>query len=252
VLGKDFEGTVEATGPGVNGFAVGDPPFGVVSNPSMLNTRSFAEFVAVPETPHITHIPEGLDVAQAGALGLAGTAALQAVEEVAPAAGEAVLISGATGGVGSIAVQLAANRGATVIATAKPGRESEFVRGLGATHAADYSGDLTAAVRAIRPGGVDAVIHLAGDFMALAELLVPNGRFSSTLGVGPDQLTSRSLTAFPVMANPDVAALESLAAEVVAGRLRVQIQQSYSLENAGQAMADFGAGTLGKLGITIE
>jgi NADPH:quinone reductase-like Zn-dependent oxidoreductase len=252
VLGKDFAGTVEATGPGANLFAVGDPVFGVVFNPTPLNTRSFAEFLAVPETLHITHIPGGLDVSQAGALGLAGTAALQAVEAVLPAAGETILISGATGGVGSIALQLAAARGATVIATAKPGKEAEFVRGLGAAHAVDYTGDLAKAVREIRPEGVDAAIDLAGDAMVLADLLVPNGRLSSTLGVGPDQLENRSVAATSVMANPEVATLERLVADVVAGRLRIPIQQTYSLEDAGQAMAAFGSGTLGKLGITLN
>jgi NADPH:quinone reductase-like Zn-dependent oxidoreductase len=252
VLGKDFAGTIEALGPGADRFAVGDPVFGVVFNPTPLNTRSFAEFVAVPEAPNIASIPAGLDVSQAGSLGLAGTAALQAVEAVSPSLGDFVLISGATGGVGAFAVQLAAAGGATVIATARPGREAEFVQNLGAAHAVDYTGDLAATVRAIRPNGVDAAIHLAGDFLVLADLLVPNGRLSSTLGVGPEQLGGRAIVATSIMASPDVATLERLAADVVAGRLRVPIQQSYSLEDAGQAMVDFGAGTLGKLGITVE
>lgn len=252
VLGKDFAGTIEALGPGADRFAVGDPVFGVVFNPTPLNTRSFAEFVAVPETPNIASIPSGLDVSQEGALGLAGTAALQAVEAVSPSPGDFVLISGATGGVGAFAVQLAAAEGATVIATARPGREAEFVQNLGAAHAVDYTGDLAATVRAIRPNGVDAAIHLAGDFLVLADLLVPNGRLSSTLGVGPEQLGGRAIAATSVMANPDVATLERLAANVVAGKLRVPIQKTYSLDNVGQAMTDFRAGTLGKLAIAIE
>src|SRR5918992_3444772 len=129
VLGKDFAGTVEAPGPGVSRFAAGDPVFGVVSNPTCLDTRAFAEFVAVPEGTYVSR-PDGLGVAQAGALGLAGTAALQAVEAVAPTAWETVLVSGATGGVGAYAVQLAAAPGATVIATARPGADADFVRGL--------------------------------------------------------------------------------------------------------------------------
>ena len=242
VLGKDFAGEVAATGPGVPRFAAGDPVFGVVMDPTGLDTRALAEFVAVPD---------GLDVTQAGALGLAGAAALQAVEAVAPAAGDAVLVSGATGGVGAFAVQLAAARGAAVIATAKPGEDAGFVRDLGAAHVVDYTGDLPAQVRAIRPGGVDAVIHLAGDGAQLADLLAPGGRFASTLGVGPDQLAGRELRATAVMANPDAATLDRLAGEVVAGRLRVPIQRNYPLEAVGEAMADFGAGTRGKLAISL-
>jgi NADPH2:quinone reductase len=251
ILGKDFAGTVEANGPGSNKFAIGDSVFGVVFNPTALNTRAFAEFVAVPEQPNIVRIPDGLDLAPAGAIGLAGTAALQAVKAIASAAGETVLISGATGGVGAISVQLAATRGATVIATARPGNEAEFVQGLGAAHTVDYAGELIAAVRAIRPEGVDGIIHLAGDGVALAELLVPNGRFASTLGVGPDQLAGRLLTATSVMANPETSILEQLASAIVAGELRVPIHRTYSLDQIGQAMADFGGGTLGKLAIAV-
>ncbi len=175
VLGKDFAGAVEAVGSGVTGFAVGDRVFGVVSDPSPLNSRSFAEYLAVPAGPHLTRIPEGVDFAAAGVLGLAGAAALQAVDAVAPAAGETVLVSGATGGVGAYAVQLAAARGATVIATARPGDDADFVRGLGAAHSVDYTGDVAAQVRAIRPNGVDVVLHFAGDGAQLGELLVPGG-----------------------------------------------------------------------------
>src|SRR5215208_3072997 len=154
VLGKDFAGTVEAVGSGVTNFAAGDRVFGVVSDPSPLSSRSFAEYLAVPAGSNLTRIPEGVDFAAAGVLGLAGTAALQAVDAIAPAAGETVLISGATGGVGAYVVQLVAARGATVIATAKPGDEENFVRDLGASHGVDYTGDVAEQVRAIRPGGV--------------------------------------------------------------------------------------------------
>ena len=184
VLGKDFAGTVEAVGSGVTGFAAGDRVFGVVSDPSPLSSRSFAEYLAVPAGPNLTRIPEGVDFAAAGVLGLAGTAALQAVDAIAPTAGETVLVSGATGGVGAYAVQLVAARGATVIATAKPGEDAAFVRDLGASHSVDYTGDVAAQVRAIRPNGVDAVLHFAGDGAQLGELLVPGGR----LGLDADHV----------------------------------------------------------------
>jgi NADPH:quinone reductase-like Zn-dependent oxidoreductase len=252
VLGKDFAGTVEAVGAGVTDFAAGDRVFGVVSDPSPLNSRSFAEYLAVPAEPNLTRVPEGVDFATAGVLGLAGTAALQAVDEVAPAAGETVLVSGATGGVGAYAVQLAAARGATVIATAKPGDEEDFVRDLGASHSVDYTDDVAEQVRAIRPDGVEAVLHFAGDGAALGELLVSGGRLASTLIMSPDQLPVPNARVSGVFANPDTATLDRLAADVVAGRLRVPIQRTYQLDELGQAMADYTAGTRGKLAVSVS
>src|SRR5215212_10196182 len=210
VLGKDFAGTVEAVGAEVTDFAAGELVFGVVSDPSPLSSRSFAEYLAAPAGPNLTRVPEGVDFAAAGVLGLAGSAALQAVDAVAPAAGETVLISGATGGVGAYAVQLAAARGATVIATAVPGDEEDFVRDLSASHGVDYRGDVAEQVRAIRPGGVEAVLHFAGDGAALGELLVSGGRLASTLIMFPDQLPVPNASVSGVFANPDAATLDRL------------------------------------------
>lgn len=251
VVGKDFAGTVTAVGPNVSRFSVGDQVFGVVSKP-FVGDGSYGEYIAIPEDSTITHVPAGLDLLTVGALGLAGTAALMTVEAVAPTTGESVLVSGATGGVGAFAVQLAAARGAEVIATAQPGEEADFVRSLGATHVVDYTGDLVAAVRIIRPQGVDAVVHLAGDALQLADLLVAGGRIASLLGISPEQLGDRPVTATTVMADATAARLDYLAAEVVAGRLRVPVQRTYTLEEVPQALADFGAGKLGKLGIAIR
>ena len=252
VLGKDFAGTVEAVGSGVTGFAAGDRVFGVVSDPSPLSSRSFAEYLAVPAGPNLTSIPESVDFAAAGVLGLAGTAALQAVDAIAPAGGETVLVSGATGGVGAYAVQLVAARGATVIATARPGEDAAFVRDLGASHSVDYTGDAAAQVRAIRPNGVDAVLHFAGDGAQLGELLVPEGRLASTLIMSADQLPLPNARVVPVFASPDVATLDRLAAEVAADHLKTPIQRTYRLDEVGQAMADFAAGTRGNLAIAVD
>jgi NADPH:quinone reductase-like Zn-dependent oxidoreductase len=249
VLGKDFAGVVDAVGQGATGLDVGDAVFGVVMRPT-LGQGGFAEYVVVSQGYGIARIPEGLDHDRAGALGLAGTASLNAVEAVAPVAGETVLISGATGGVGAYAIQLVAARGATVIATAKPGTETEFVTSLGATHAVDHP-DLVAQVRAIAPAGVQAALHLAGDGAALAELLAHGGRFASTMHFTPDEPTERDIKANTVMANPDPATLTILADHVVAGRLRVPIAKVYPLADTAQAIADFTSGTLGKLGIAV-
>ncbi|TDO46839.1 NADPH:quinone reductase-like Zn-dependent oxidoreductase [Kribbella sp. VKM Ac-2527] len=250
VLGKDFAGTVEAVGEGVTEFAAGDPVFGVVAKP-FLGAGSLAEYVVVPAGSGVARIPDGVSVTDAGALGLAGAAALDSLAAVEPAEGETVLIAGATGGVGAIAVQYAAARGARVIATALPGAQADFVRSLGANvHVVDYTGDLAAQVKDFAPSGVDVALHLAGDGQAVAELVRAGGRVASTLGFGPDAVAGRDLTVVPVMADANAATLERLAADVAAGRLRVPVTTTYPLEQAPQAFADFGAGSLGKLGIT--
>ena len=121
----------------------------------------------------VTRVPSGVDARAAAVIGLAGIAAHDALEALDVQRGETVLISGATGGVGSIALQLAVAAGATVIATARPGQEEEeYVRGLGAAHTVDYTGDVVAAVRAIAPQGVDKALHAVGDAAAIGKVLV--------------------------------------------------------------------------------
>lgn len=247
VLGKDFAGTVEAVGEGVARFGVGDAVFGVVMKP-VLGEGAWGESVVVGEQYGVTRVPDGLDLSIAGALGLAGTAAINAVDAISLRPGDTVLVSGATGGVGSMAVQYAAAAGAHVIATARPGAEAEFVHELGAKDAVDYTADLPAQTRAIAPEGLTAVLHFAGDGTQLAGLLAPDGRLASTLGFGSDQHPG----ATAIMANPDPATLDRLAADAAAGRVRVPVSATYSLADVPEALARFSAGKLGKLGIAVS
>src|SRR3954470_20641546 len=129
VLGKDFAGIVEAVGEGVTRFAPGDAVLGVVTK-AHLGDGGFGELLVVHEGDFITAVPDGLDLHSAGALGLAGTAALDTLAAAGVQAGQTALVSGATGGVGALAVQYAAAAGATVIATARPGEEADFVTEL--------------------------------------------------------------------------------------------------------------------------
>lgn len=248
-LGKDFAGTVEAVGEGVQRVA-GENVFGVVMKP-VVSDGSFGDYVVVGEGYGVAAIPEGLDFARAGALGLAGSAAAGAVDAIAPAAGHTVLIVGATGGVGAYAIQLAAAAGSTVIATARPGQETDFVLGLGAAHAVDHSADLAAAVRSVAPEGVTSAIHLAGDPAQVAALVAAGGRLASTLGFGPEQAQDLPITATSVMADPDTATLDRLAAAAAAGTLQVPIGAAYPLESVAEALGAFGAGSLGKIGVTV-
>jgi NADPH:quinone reductase-like Zn-dependent oxidoreductase len=246
VLGKDFAGTVEQVGDGVTRFSVGDPVFGVVTK-AFLGDGAFGEYVLVGDQLGIAAVPDGLDMASAGALGLAGTAAFDAIAAIAPQPGETVLVSGATGGVGAITIQYAVAAGAVVIATAAPGAQTEFVRDLGATHVVDYTQDLVAQVRAIAPDGVSAVVHLAGDASVVAGLLAEGGRLASTLGFGADQ----NPRATAVMASPEAATLDRLAGDAASGQIRVPITRTYDLSELAQGIAAFPAGTLGKLGVSL-
>ena len=226
----------------------GEVVLGVVIK-AALGDGAFGEYVTAPEA-YTARVPAGLDLTVAGALGLAGTAALAAVNAVAPLPGETVLISGATG-VGGFAVQLAAARGAYVVATARPGEDDTYLRDLGAHHTVDFTGDVPAAVAALRSGGIHAVVHLAGDGLELADLLVPGGRIASTLGLSGDQLNGRAVQATPVLALPASRTLGRLAADALYGQLSVPVQRTYVLADVPRAVADFAAGTRGKLAISV-
>lgn len=246
VLGKDFAGVVESLGEGSNKFAIGDRVFGVVMTP-YLAEGGFGEYVAVNDQFGIAKIPTGVEITEAGALGLAGAAALASIDALDIRKDQSLLIVGATGGVGAIATQLAISAGARVIGTAKPGPEADFVTSQGAQNLIDPTGDLVAQVRAITPGGVDAIIHLAGDPSELPALLAPAGKIASTLGFGPDQHPA----AISIMATPDEAILNRLAAEVAAKRLIVPITLTLELAEVPAAIAAFPTGTLGKQVVII-
>ncbi|MFH9008733.1 NADP-dependent oxidoreductase [Streptomyces afghaniensis] len=253
VVGKDFAGTVEALGEGVEGFAVGDAVFGVVMKP-FLGAGSLAEYVTVSAAHGLARIPEGLGVQDAGALGLAGTAAFDSLVALDVAGGETVLVSGATGGVGALAVQLAGARGARAIATARPGAEADFVTGLtdADVQVVDFTGDLATQVHALVPEGVDAVVHLAGDGAALAGMVRPGGRIASTLGLSKDAVADKDVTVHAIMADPTARTLDALAAQAASGALRVPVTATYPLAQAPEAFAAFGAGALGKLAVTTS
>ena len=250
VLGRDLVGTVTAVGDGVERFSVGDRIAAVIPGMALgPRTGSFTEYVALPATA-VTAVPSGVDVPQAAVIGLAGVAAHDALEALSIQSGETVLISGATGGVGSIAVQLAAAAGATVIGTARPGPEEEYVRSLGAAHTVDYTGAITAAVKAIAPQGVDKVLHAAGDAAALGTTLKAGGTIASTRGASAEEIGRNDVTVAPIMAAATADKLAALLDQVAAGTLRVNIETAIPLDSAPEAFAAFADGTLGKVLIT--
>jgi len=249
VLGRDFAGVIDQIGPDVLGFGPGDQVFGVVFT-IPLHAGGFGEYVVVP-VASLARVPSGLDIATAGVLGLAPSAANSVLDAIALKPGEIVVISGATGGVGNMLIQLATAAGATVVATAASKAEVELAQRLGAAHLVDYTADLVAQVRDLAPQGVDAAVHLAGDPATLARVVRPGGRLASLLGVTAEQLGVQGISVLPVVASREPGALEDIAAQVAAGRIVVPVQHTYALEEVPQAFADFAAGTLGKLAIRI-
>jgi NADPH:quinone reductase-like Zn-dependent oxidoreductase len=245
VLGKDFAGTVDAAGPGVEGYASGDRVFGVVTK-AFLGDGSLGEYVTVPAAVGLAKLPDAVSFTEGAALGLAGSAAVGAVAAAELEPGRRVLVSGATGGVGNWIVQLAARAGATVIATAHTDEERALVTGLGAAETADPTGDLAVQVK-----DVDVVFHLAGDPAVLLNVLRGGGRLVSTVVGSPDQLPAGDHTVTPVFANPSTGTLDQLAEHHARAEARVVVERVYPLDEALAAIAHFGGGTKGKIVVAI-
>jgi NADPH:quinone reductase len=214
-LGADFAGIVDEVGPDVSRYQAGDEVFSFVFPPPTIRVGTWADYVVLPEDRFAAAKPSGLPMREAGALAIAASAALAAVESVEPDRGDVVLVIGATGGVGGFAVQLAARRGAAVIATSKP-EDDQRLRAFGAAETIDYtSTDLVAAVRERHPDGIDGLIdtvNQADGLTALAGLVRDGGAVVSPLAqADTDVLASRGVTTTLVIASPDPADLARVA-----------------------------------------
>ena len=223
--------------------------FGFVPSAPPLEHGSFAEYISADNLV-LAPKPADLDFETAAALPLAGSAALDLLEAVDVKEGETLLIVGATGGVGSLTVQLAAKRGATVIATTRP--DEDAFRELGASQTIDYSaGSVAEAVRAAYPDGITALIDVVDQKDALTELgsvVHSGGRVASLLGAADvEAFASRDITATNVGATPTPEKLQRLAELVGSGELRVLIQGVYGLDQVDEALETFKQGTRGKL-----
>jgi NADPH:quinone reductase-like Zn-dependent oxidoreductase len=248
-LGRDFAGRVEAVGDGVTSPKVGDRVAGVITGMS-LGKGAIADSVTV-DADTTAVIPEAVSSSQAAGLGLVGLTATALLDALKLTADDTVLVSGATGGVGAIAVQLAAATGAKVIGTVRPDA-ADFVRGLGAHEVVDYTGDLGAAVQAVAPDGVTAVVHAAGDPATLAGVLRPGGRLATAVGATPEQTGRDDITVLPAMADATSEQLTKLLEATANGSLQVPVSRTYTFDEAPQSVADFGHHKLGKLVVTVR
>jgi NADPH:quinone reductase-like Zn-dependent oxidoreductase len=250
-VGWDVAGVVEELGRGVTRFAVGDRVFGMPRFPK--EAATYAEYVTSPSR-QLALIPGSMGDVDAAGLPLAGLTAWQALVETAGvAAGQRVLVLGAAGGVGHLAVQIAKARGAHVTGTASSGKHG-FLRELGIDEAIDYTSEWVGE----RVAGVDVVLDLVGDDASPGVLsLVRDGGLFITVPSGAGVERLRELAAGRVrvtgiLVEPDRAGLEALAALVDAGALRVHVERTFPLEQAGEAheLGETGR-TRGKLVLTV-
>jgi NADPH:quinone reductase-like Zn-dependent oxidoreductase len=247
VLGRDYAGVVARAGPEVGRYRVGDEVFGFVpAADPVVHDGSWAELIAVPEHAHVAAAPSRAPLGEAGAAPLAAVTAVAALDALALEEGQTVLVIGAAGGVGSFFVQLAVAAGAHVIAPALPEDEAHL-RGLGVSELPDRDADVAAAVRESHPEGVHAVLDLVS-FTPDASPLREGGRLASTLGAAGEGPNRFNLFATPTQAN-----LERVAGLLDSGTLRVSMQRTVRLEEAGEALQALPTThTQGKLGLTIS
>jgi NADPH:quinone reductase-like Zn-dependent oxidoreductase len=230
ILGRDFSGVVSALGPGVTDFAVGNAVFGVTDQGI---EGCYAEKLAI-KAAIIARKPDGLDHAEAAALGLTSLTALWAVEDTAKLTrGETILIQGGAGGVAGFAIQLSKHLGATVITTASA-RNQDYVRSLGADRAIDYTAeDFTKAV-----SDCDVVFDTVGGEVQVRcyEVLKPGGRLvwiaAAPAGFQPSRKDVRVLR--PNVAR-DRAHLERMLALHAAGAVWPPEITRYKLADAAEA-----------------
>lgn len=236
IPGRDAAGIVRAIGAGVTRWRVGDAVAVYVPS-SALGT--YAEYVLV-EAEHAVAKPASQSFVEAAAWPLVGITAWNAVENAKVGSGDTVLVHGGAGGVGSLVVQLAAARGARVVATASA-RNVEFVRGLGAAQVVDYrAARFEDAVR-----DVDAVIDtVGGETLARSPaVLKRGGRLVTIAGRLPKEAcASGGLECVGSNAGEPARALSELAPLVAAGKLNVVVDRTFPLENAAEAQEALRAG----------
>lgn len=233
--GVDGAGIIVANGARVRRFRIGDRVYAYEFG----NRQGgfYAEFTAV-EAQHVGHVPKGLSLRDAGAVAATGLTALQGIDALRLRPRQRVLIFGASGGVGTIAVQLAVQRGAHVIATASGTAATRLVRRLGARSVIDARRmDLAEQLRKLAPAGLDALLAFAGgdELERCLDFMRPKGRVAHPNGVepAPAQRGTFRVRSFDAIATPREFA--RLNRQIGGRRIRVPIAATYPLGRAAQA-----------------
>ena len=243
--GSDLAGVVAETGPGVTGFSAGDEVLGWTDN-----RASQAEYV-LAEAANLTPKPAGLPWEVAGALFVVGTTAYAAVRAVSLTPGDTVVVAGASGGVGSIAVQLARRAGATVIGLAsQPNHAWLSAHGV---IPVSYGEGVAGRIREAAAGQVDALIDtVGGDYVtiALEELGVEPSRVDSITRF--DLVEKYGIKAEGSAYAASAAVLAELAGLVAAGELEVPITATFPLDQVQDAYRRLDQGhVLGKIVLIV-
>ncbi|MEU6019299.1 NADP-dependent oxidoreductase [Streptomyces sp. NPDC047515] len=241
VFGSEAAGVVEGVGRDVEGFEVGDEVFG---NPL---TGGYAEYTLLPAAA-TAHKPAALSFTDAAMLPVASATAYDGVRQLAPTPGSTLLITGAGGGVGTAAVQLARHAGARVIGAASADKK-DFVESLGAVHVESGDG-LADRVRAAAPDGIDAIFDLVGGdtLRAVAPLLADPATLVSAGG----KPLAVELGGAAVTRARTAAVLDEVANLVVTRVLRTHVTGIFPLDEAGAALRAVESGhTRGKIVIEV-
>jgi NADPH:quinone reductase len=254
VPGMDGSGTVDAVGADVSGWSAGDEVFGSVGK-MVLGEGTLAEF-ATMSAGTVARKPPSLEHTAAAAIPTAGVTALITADALGIDDGQIVVAVGATGGVGSYFVQLAAGRGAQVVAVCR-GENADYARRLGAAEVIDYAAeDVAEAVRSRYPNGIDAIADMHGDKAALARLaeqVRSGGRVASAVGAADaEALAARGIEATNVMGLVTTGSLLTLSGMVEAGKIAIPEVRSFSQTDAGEALAAVATGHVrGKIVVTM-
>jgi NADPH:quinone reductase-like Zn-dependent oxidoreductase len=238
----------------VRGFKVGEQVYSYSwDNP---HGGFYAEYVAVP-AERVGRVPEGLSLRQAGAIATTGLTAIQGIDDALHLkSGQTLIIYGASGGVGNLALQFAKLRGVRVLATASGEDGLAFVKKLGADAAVDgRHGDIAAAIHAFAPGGVEAVLALAGGdtLERCIDGLRPGGHVAFPYGVEPEPKARAGVAIIRYNAIPGVKEFERLNQAIEAAKLEVPIEAEFPLAEAAKAQERVEAGhILGKIVLRIR
>ncbi|MFF5563020.1 NADP-dependent oxidoreductase [Streptomyces sp. NPDC012623] len=225
-VGQDASGVVDEIGEGVEGVEVGDHVFGEGSS-------TYAEFAVLSAW---ARMPEGLTFEEAAGYPSVVETALRIIRQVGVRSGQTLLVSGASGGVGSAVLQIARDRGITVIGTAGAGN-LDYLRGLGAV-ATTYGAGWVERVRQL--GQVDAALDLAGSGV-IGELIELTGDPQKVISIA--DLAAPDLgVRFSGVAGSVPEALAEAADLISRGKLHIPVEQSYTLAEAATAHIDSRAG----------
>ncbi|NTW40035.1 MAG: NAD(P)-dependent alcohol dehydrogenase [Cellulomonadaceae bacterium] len=255
VPGQDVAGTVVAIGPGVTRLGVGDQVFGIARG-------AFAQY-AVARQDKLAHKPPTVSFTQAAAMPVSGLTALRALDATDVRAGQSVLVIGASGGVGTYAVQLAVAAGATVTGVAS-GAKAQLVRDLGAAHVIDYARqDYTDGSRTfdvvLDIGGMTPLARLRRALTRTGTLAIVGGESGATWSPGMGrQLHATLLNPFVsqrltmVVNREHFSGLERLATHAGKGTVASFIDRPFDLTSTADAVRHLVAGKArGKVVITI-